>query len=267
MIPISLKKTATKILESHPLGYALGVELLARFDFLLPHEADYWGFSEIISRGFGRHKLILDLGANCGHSARAFLKLLPRWNVFSFEANEFHRHQLEKIKAQNPDRYGYEICAVGKTESPAISIWTPFWRGFPMHSACAMNRSEALRGVQEAFPRNAFSIRESSAQLRSIDSFGLDADFVKMDIQGAELDCLAGMKDFLEKSRPILLVEVNLVLDPVKSVFDSMGFHPFSFVPEDKSFVSGLGSYNANYRNVFFVPEEHTRFVQKPTPA
>lgn len=252
------KKWATRILESHPLGYATGVALLNRFDFLLPHEADYWGFSEIAARGYGNKRIILDLGANCGHSGRAFLKLLPEWSVFSVEANPIHRARLQKIKSRFSGRFNYSVCALGNSEKDNICIYTPFWKSIPMHSATATSRKEAIHSVEDAFPnqRNAFRIHESRVSLKKVDTFGFEADFVKMDIQGDELSCLEGMTDLLRERRPILLVEVNLGLDTVRNYLEKMDYNPFQYNSSTRQFVKGAGVYNASYRNVFFVPHE-----------
>ena len=258
MIWQDTKKLATRLLECHPLGYALGVALLNRLDFLLPHEADYWGFAEIAARGYGKKRIILDLGANCGHSGRAFLKLLPEWGVFSVEANPIHEANLEKIKRRYAGRFNYVICALGNTEKDNIFIYTPFWKRIPMHSATATSRKEAIHSVEDAFPnqRNKFKIHESKIGLRKVDTFGFEADFVKMDIQGDELPCLEGMTELLQSRRPILLVEVNLGLDPVRNYLEKMGYQPFQYNSSTRQFVKGAGVYNVSYRNVFFVPHE-----------
>jgi len=261
------KKWAIRALESHPLGYAIGVALLNRFDFLLPHETDYWGFAEIAARGYGKKRIILDLGANCGHSGRAFLKLLPDWSVFSVEANPIHGANLQKIKRRYSGRFNYAICALGNAEKDNIFIYTPFWKRIPMHSATATSRKEAIHSVEDAFPnqRNTFKINESKISLRKVDTFGFEADFVKMDIQGDELPCLEGMSELLQSRRPILLVEVNLGLDPVRNHFEKLGYKPFQYNYSTRHFVKGAGVYNVSYRNVFFVPHELEGLVATKT--
>ena len=75
-----LKNIAVRVLESHPIGYILGAEMVTRLDFLLPHEQDFWGFRRLAA---GRSEgLFLDLGANLGHSARGFHKVVPGWQIF-----------------------------------------------------------------------------------------------------------------------------------------------------------------------------------------
>ena len=127
-----------------------------------------------------------------------------------------------------------------------------------MHSATATSRKEAIHSVEDAFPnqRNTFKIHESKISLRKVDTFGLEADFVKMDIQGDELSCLEGMTQLLQERRPILLVEVNLGLDPVRNYLEKLDYKPFQYNSSTRQFVKGAGVHNVSYRNVFFVPHE-----------
>ena len=39
-----LRSRAVSLLESHPYGYALGVQLVAVTDLFLPHDQDHHGF-------------------------------------------------------------------------------------------------------------------------------------------------------------------------------------------------------------------------------
>src|SRR4051794_19306051 len=90
-----LKASVASALENHPLGYWLGVKLLTTTRLLLPHEDDYYAFPVLAGAFPGP---FLDLGANQGHSARGFMKLVKGRAAFSVEANPFHRPRLEAIK-------------------------------------------------------------------------------------------------------------------------------------------------------------------------
>jgi len=257
-----LKHGLIKLLEKHPAGYAVGVFFLDRLDFLLPHEIDYWGFAVLRERGLERYRRILDLGANRGQSARAFLKLLPGWKVTSVEANPLHRARLARIQKRNPN-YDFHIFAAGGKSTGEISIHTPYYGPIALHSAAATSLEEATRSVHEAFPRlgGPTRITHDRVPIGAVDDLNLNADFVKMDIQGDELQALRGMETLLKRDQPILLVEVNFGKDGVVPYLESLGYAPYHFIFKERKFAKGLQVYDVHKRNVFFVPECHARLV------
>ncbi|MFC3674861.1 FkbM family methyltransferase [Ferrovibrio xuzhouensis] len=152
---MSLKMMAARILESHPFGYRLAVFLLDNFDFLLPHEMDYHGFPVLARKIDFPYKTILDLGANRGHSGRAFLKLLSGWRVVSFEANPNHSTRLRHIKENNAGRYDFVIGAVSDKNGGEVSFYVPRYAAVDLHSAGALDEKDAREGAGGAYPKLA----------------------------------------------------------------------------------------------------------------
>jgi hypothetical protein len=87
-----LKEKAVSLMEKHPYGYVLGLAILESNSFFLPHESDFYGMPLVSSY---RNGLFLDLGANRGHSALGFHKIMPGWRTLSIEANPLHKSRLE----------------------------------------------------------------------------------------------------------------------------------------------------------------------------
>jgi FkbM family methyltransferase len=256
-----LRSFAIKLLERHPYGYAAGVFMLDHFDALLPHEADYWGFAVLASAFDFNPKVIIDLGANRGHSARAFLKILPDWQVVSFEANAMHERRLATIAARFPDRFSFSIAAITDAPKGELEFYTPVYRGVAMHSCGALSFQEALNGVQGSFPaqKGVFEIVRTVTPTTSIDSVGLDASFVKLDIQGEELNALKGMESLLTRCKPALLVEMNLIeetlsweRDQLVEFLTGLGYQPWSFDTQARTFARGWSDMKVT-RNQFFI--------------
>jgi FkbM family methyltransferase len=256
----TLKQGAVRILESHPLGYVISVAILDRTDRFLPHEADYLGFAVIAQRGYPGPPVILDLGANRGHSARAFLKLLPSWQVISFEANPLHARWLEQIRRRFPERFSYHIAAIADRSGIAVDIFTPYYGSLAMHSSASTDAADAMRGVDEAWPRlkGRFRLCKDATKTLAVDDLSLAAGFVKLDIQGGELGALKGMEATVRRSQAILLVEMNLTKDDVVGYFDRLGYRPWSFDPISRCF---RRTASRETRNLFFVPRCHERFL------
>lgn len=257
------KQFAANILEQHPYGYRLGVFFLDNLNILLPHESDYLAFP-ILARidSQERVKTILDIGANRGHSSRAFLKLLPDWNVIAFEANSLHQKKLERIRLQNTSRFSYRIGAITDSAKGNLTLFTPFYGQIAMHSASALSRAEALEGVMSAFPDQAgkFTVRETSTSTLNIDSLGLDMSFVKVDIQGEELHALQGMSDTINRCMPVILVEMNLKQSGISDFLKLKGYEPFVYNANKNEMEFGFGPHSVQCRNQFFLPQ---RLVSK----
>jgi FkbM family methyltransferase len=261
------KERGIRVLESHPYGYAAGVFLLDHLDFLLPHESDYFGFEELHRRGYARSRSILDVGANRGHSARAFLKLLPAWRVFSVEANRIHEPRLEALKHRHGRRFDYVIAAAGSSSGGSLRLLTPMYRGAALHSAASCFEQEAVGAVEAAYPalKGRFTLVESQVPGLALDDLALDPDFVKFDIQGSELDALKGMPKLLRRSRPVLLLAQNSLAPQIKQLLGDQGYEPWCFDVDTRCFTRGEWAGNYGHHNVFFGMRDEEHFFAAPT--
>jgi FkbM family methyltransferase len=276
-----LKNIAVRILESHPIGYALGAELITRLDFLLPHEEDYWGFRRLAA---GRPEgLFLDLGANLGHSARGFLKVVPGWTIFSVEANPAHRPRLEKVKRKIP-RYDFRIAAIDSESGRSLTFFVPYYRGWlSMHSAAATTLDQARQGIAKAFPRQekCISYLETRVETITIDDLGLAPGIIKIDIEGKEFSGLQGAQKVIEHYSPDLLIEVPLELKsnedqepampssreptPIIDYLKTLGYAPYAYEKATDDFIRFEGTIKAGARNLFFSRRALEEKVAKAT--
>lgn len=254
-----LKVAAAGLLEAHPVGYWLGVRLLTSSNLLLPHEDDYHGFARLAPLFPGS---VLDLGANQGHSGRAFLKLLPGRDVLSVEANPFHRPRLEAVRRRHP-RFDFRIAAVGDTAGGELELFTPSYGRVVCHSAAATTLDEARAGIEGSWPRLArrFRYHRSTTPTVTVDALGVEPGFIKLDIQGMEVPALEGAAATLARCRPALLVEVVNHLPAIRRVLAARDYVPFDFHPRRGAFTPA-GAVPRS-RNLFFVPVERAAAVPR----
>jgi FkbM family methyltransferase len=141
-----------------------------------------------------------DVGANLGWFTCLAAKHLHDGKVFSFEMDEQNYHLLE-INVRLNQASNVELVHAAVSDQPGrITYRKP---GFE--------------------PRATFSIlpREAAAdasRVVGVDAVTLDGyfaardvvpDFVKIDVEGAELQVLRGMSDLIRSTRPRLLIEVH----------------------------------------------------------
>lgn len=253
-----LKASVAAALENHPVGYWLGVKLLTGSSLLLPHEDDYYAFPLLAAVIPGR---FLDLGANQGHSARGFFKLVKGRGAFSVEANPFHRPRLEKIKRRHPD-YDFRIAAADERSGGTLELYTPSYGSIVCHSAASTTMEEARAGIEGAWPRRArhFRYHRSTTPTVRVDDLGVDPCVIKLDIQGKELPALRGAAETIRRHRPALLVEIVSNLAEITRLLAGWDYAPFDFHPTRNQFAP-LGNAPRS-RNLFFLPAE--RLPQLP---
>jgi FkbM family methyltransferase len=253
-----LKQFAVSILERHPYGYALGLAILESHAFFLPHEADFYAMPLVARSGSG---LFLDIGANRGHSALSFQKIMPGWQTLSIEANPLHEARLEDLK-QRHKFFSYHIAAADRVSGKAVTIWTPRYRGIYCHSAAAVERAKAVWAIEIAFPAQApnFEYVPRKTRTLALDDLDLAPQLVKLDIEGNEVDALGGLTKTIDLHRPSFMIECNREGD---HIFDSMrDLHYVSFsYDQSQHRLVRMDQAPTEGRNLFFIPAERAGSV------
>lgn len=160
--------------------------------FLAPDSVSfYYAFKEIIENEIYRfpsdveNPLILDCGANCGISILYFKKLAPGSRIVGVEADP----SVFRILKRNVKQFSLS--------------------GVTLHHRALSNRRDRVPFLVEgADAGRVISEADSSGEVVYVDSLSLDAlignesvDFLKMDIEGAEVDVLLHCKSLRQVKR------------------------------------------------------------------
>lgn len=172
------------------------------------HEPDFAFFRHFA----GSRGLFVDIGANIGQSALSFRIVNATCPILSFEANPDMEFGLRQVKSLLGDGFDYRMHGLGmRTETKALYI--PHVKGvaFPQ---CATFCREALEDNPERREMflewtgtDQFTIVERTIQLIRFDELNLDPELVKMDVEGGEMQVIAGMEQTLARCRPIVMTE------------------------------------------------------------
>ena len=95
-----------------------------------------------------------------------------------------------------------------------------------------------------------FTVAETPVEVRRIDDLGVDPDFVKLDLQGFEHAALLGMRETLERSRPVLLVEAPEAAS--HELLAEHGYEARAYSAADGRLITEL----AGATNVLFIPRD-----------
>ena len=177
----------------------LGRELVVR-DGTIPNRIDY---DDAWFHACARHaKLVLDVGANVGHSALMAL-LCPNveqivlveanWEALAVASQNLIRNQLSS-------RARFVNAFASDAGDQAIDFWT-----VGIGAAGSMYQSHAVTAARAKSVRRVPTVTIDEL----CTSFGLAFDFVKIDVEGAESKVLDGSRQLASRQATRFIVEMH----------------------------------------------------------
>jgi FkbM family methyltransferase len=179
-----------------------------------------------------RIKIIFDVGANTGQSARKYLNLFPEASLYCFEPVRSTFQKLQKnLHASRKRKISTFQMALGAAEATGQMVLEG--RGSDMFFLLNTSQDVSVDG----------GTRLESVKIETLDNFchRLDIshiDYLKIDTEGGDLDVLIGASRMLVEHR-IDLIEVEAGMNP-----DNKRHVPFEklkgFLEERKYFLFGV---------------------------
>ena len=157
-------------------------------------------FDQIVELLVSEDAVVLDVGANIGTHSIRLSKQARRGTVHAFEPQSLVFSILQKNLLLNAcDNVRPYRFAVAESDNSVLSMEAFSFSGQKINNgAIRVDRSGGGAGDMVMSQR--------------LDSFAFPrVDFIKMDIQGSEVDALRGAAELLARTRPILFVEIEEV--------------------------------------------------------
>jgi FkbM family methyltransferase len=187
-------------------GFGVGFQILesASFD---PSEVKLAvGLLSARRRHHGDGVLAIDCGANIGVHTIEWAVAMTGWGtVFAIEAQERIYYALAGNIAINNCFNAMAIHAAVSSESGVMTIPNPNYM-----IPSSFGSLELRQGANNEFIGQTIDYTENTAVVRKValDEFNLPrVDFIKLDVEGMEMEALHGAEKTIKSSRPILLVE------------------------------------------------------------
>ena len=220
----------------------LPAPVLARANFW----GQYWFFGEWELREVAHLAqapgLTLDVGANAGYYSYALKRLRKR--VVSFEPDQIYQSRLRALLGSDA-----RIEQVALSDGPGTGLMRV------PHLSGAYGGTLGSLSDQAVPDKNISTSYE--VELRTLDSYRFDdVSFIKIDVEGHEEAVLAGARETLERSKPVLLIEIEERHNPgglqriTESLFE-LGYSGFYFYEEKQLELSTfVGEVRQNEKNV-----------------
>tara|TARA_X000000368_G_scaffold307463_1_gene245507 strand:+ start:51 stop:740 length:690 start_codon:yes stop_codon:yes gene_type:complete len=206
-------------------------------------------------------KNVLDIGANIGDVSKEIFYLNKNINIISFEPGLFSRIIL-RLRVYINNLYNVNVLPFALSNKIGYSfLYVPEKRKNVLGIGLAH-----LETKNENFTKRNFNILKEYVHVTTIDQVVNDlklnsVDFIKIDIEGFELNALKGGKDVLKKFKPTLCLEIDDKLlkrndDKAIDIYNYLkkfGYKSYKIINKDFKEVD-LGT---NGDQVFFITKEN----------
>ena len=163
-------------------------------------------------------KSMLDIGANYGYYSLLIEKIFPRCHVYAFEPIPYSFQALEENLTLNRST-NVSIFNKGLSDKHGTSIFYYYPQGSGNASLSNLSGRTDIETI--------------NCELDTVDRFvmekGIGVDFIKCDVEGAELLVLNGALNTLQKHKPFVFVEL------LRKWSAKFNYHPNEFIEKMSS--------------------------------
>lgn len=201
-------------------------------------------------------KLAIDVGAYVGAYTHILLKL--RTSVVAIEANPNLATYLTRLYG----RKAQIVCAAASSSSRSVKLRIP-------------KVGPGIATVEVQNTLNGAEVDEIDVPTIALDDMNLGSvGFIKIDVEGHELDVCLGARKILERDHPAILVEAEerhrpCAVQSIREMLSPLGYHGFmldnarlrsisnfdptrdQFVPAERLDDLNAGTYEGRYINNF----------------
>lgn len=185
-----------------------------------------------------QRNVAIDVGANIGLYSYRLAQIFQK--VYAFEINKGVAADLVSYHARN-----ITVIHSGlSSEQRDLTLYIPIANGIPLNGWASLQPDNC--------PDTQAHITKS-VHVQPLDSYSLpDVSFIKIDVEGHEVEVLRGAVETIAASRPVVLVEVKEQnWEQVSSFFQTAGYEEIS--------LKSLAEVKGAAENRIFVPRVRLR--------
>jgi len=204
-----------------------------------PHEEDFAALKYFNPEP---DEVFIDIGTNRGESLLSMNIVHGEKNkIIGFEPNP---HVYKKARKAFNNKEHITIHNVGLSNAQGLfSLYIPFYRKWMFDGLSSFDYQAAsswLRTRLWRYNEKLFSIKKVNCKVMTLDDYNLNPYFIKIDVQGLELQVLEGAKKTIQKYRPIILIES--INDQIRAYLKEYGYEYYAY--QNDQLALGVGKLN-----------------------
>jgi FkbM family methyltransferase len=193
---------------------------------------------------------VIDVGANAGQSLSSFRLVLPTARIDSFEANPMMRPALDRVAALVGENAHVHMVGLGDAPSDA-TLHIPFAGNDAFYEVASLSTDYYQKPwVPQMFESSGglTKLEPVSVRIEVGDSFELDPQVIKVDVEGLELSVLKGFAKTIMNSQPAIMVE-NSDWSNVTDFLAQFDYRPYRYIPSENQLVP----FHGQTTNTFYL--------------
>lgn len=197
------------------------IELITRLVTGKIHEP---GFEYL--KFINKEALVVDIGANVGQSIVSIFNANNKLNIIAFEPNPSCKKSLIRLSELwfLKTRVSLNFLGLGSA-SGTMPFFVPVTgTGIRLLQEGTFDRSVFFGSVTKDRIGCTFSVDEIICDIRTLDEFEIAPSFIKIDVQGFELEVLRGSSKTIDRHKPGILIENGDHTNSVRCFLDSFGY-------------------------------------------
>jgi len=175
--------------------------------------------------------MFLDIGANRGQSIESIMLVRPKAKIVAFEPNPELWNKLRK-------RYGHQreiqLCNIALSDQEdEIDLFVPSYHGYSFDGLASLDYEKAFTWLSSRtlffFSEQDITVQRYEIQSKTLDSLKLQPFFIKIDVQGFELNVIKGALETIKQHSPVFLIESLGKKSEIMSILNGFGYRMYAF--------------------------------------
>ena len=153
-----------------------------------------------------KHLTIIDIGANIGSVSLLLARIFENSKIFAIEPTNYAYNKLLhnlKLNKEFENKVLLRQLFITNNKKPQ-KVWSSW------NFDSSKNKHLKHLGTLKEIKQNAYLKLDQFIKEEKLDN----VDFIKLDVDGYELDVLISGEDFLKKNKPIIFIEIAPYLYP-----------------------------------------------------
>lgn len=242
-------------------GYLLDAKYNTQRYFRGLRKAPFESEFEILKHLNPNGRSAIDVGANRGQSIDAIRLYHPKAQIFSFEPNKELFDRLG-LRFKNDKNLKLHNMGLGKAALTS-DLFVPYYRKFMYDGLSSFSKDRATNWLNKdsvwRFNPKLLKVARQTCKIDILDKFSLAPFFLKVHVQGFELEVLERAQETIRTHRPFILIARNEAAD---QWLQNEGYQQYALI--DNKLVEASSDVINHYNCLYFYPpsNEHSQIIK-----